>query len=677
MDQTLTKRWLQPARLLGLLPAAALILLALFEIEGTAIRLIIVFSLIHQALLFGKCQAPLEHPVVKFVLGAAFFLAIQSLAQAAWYYGGGSLGWLSDALSAAFATLAITFIPARSVKPEDETGKIPISRLWSVSTILIALFAGAYILLGAYRASTELAIRTPWPLLPPGTLLAFGLIIGSGLLAAWQTKRAWITALISGIGIFSLSAIPALVYRLGYGFDGFLHRASQNIILQTGTLEPKPLYYIGQYVLTTWLSRFWDLPLNAIDVWLVPSASIFLALAAYLALRGRASSLVGLSLLAPLAAFVTTTPQSFAYILGFTALGLAIAAQEGRLGAWLPIILGAWALIVHPLAGLPFLLITAAVLVIRLPYLSWPLVGASALSVPFAFLATGLNRQSEINWTSFVSTFLPNANHAALWPDWASLVIFFIPIALLALSIVAILRDAERRQLWLALLSGSVTLIVAGCILKAAGDFAFLIDYERGNYADRLFIVAALFALLPAMRGLGAVLRPSILLAIALMAWGSANVYAALPRHDAAATSRGWSVSLADFEAVRWIEQDANNQAYTVLANQSVSAAAVQSFGFKRYVKSPEGEDVFYYPIPTGGELYQLYLQAVGKETDIQSIREAARLGQSNLVYVVLNEYWWDAERVGENLSAIANAEQTISNGRARVFRFEFTEDSR
>ena len=127
-------------------------------------------------------------------------------------------------------------------------------------------------------------------------------------------------------------------------------------------------------------------------------------------------------------------------------------------------------------------------------------------------------------------------------------------------------------------------------------------------------------------------------------------------------------------EAVRWIDSDAQGAAYTVLANQSVSAAAVRELGFKRYHPSTgSGQALFYYPIPTGGELYQYFLEAVGREQTLEPIREAGQRTAASVVYVVVNDYWWDAERVAEELSTLADKETTTSDGRVRIFRFNLT----
>jgi hypothetical protein len=319
------------------------------------------------------------------------------------------------------------------------------------------------------------------------------------------------------------------------------------------------------------------------------------------------------------------------------------------------------------------------------------LILATAISVPLAFYLNGLRSGAHIAWDfsrlldftiyqTALSQLNAPATHVALWATWAAFVNFLFPFVLIACTFVACIRDHERRSSWIALLFLAGGMAVSGFILRTTGEFTFLVDYERGNYADRLFLISELLLLAPALAGATLlakriVQRPATNIAaflIFLVGWTSAQAYLALPRHDATIVGHGWSVGQADFEAVRWIDRDAAGKTYTVLADQSVSAAAVESFGFKRYVG-----DVFYYPIPTGGSLYEVYLRAVGSEPTRDIIKEAATLGNSALVYVVLNDYWWDATNVAENLKAIADRTYEIQNGKDTIYRFDFKSDKK
>ncbi len=640
------------------------------------------------------------------ILGVGILVATAATLQTALFYLGLRLGVATDALSeaAVFALAAaglwfrpIVEAPApETPEPEEPVGTAP----WIVPAILAssAALLLAAIAAGAQGAATDASIRTPWPLLPDGSLVAAGLLWALSLAAAAVRMPVALRTLIAACALGGTVVVAPLVYRVGFGFDGFLHVASEQIVERTGTLSPKPPYYIGQYAATTWLARRLDLPLVAVDRWLAPIAAALL-IPAGVALRRRGRGVWGMALL-PLAAFVATTPQSLAYILGLVAV---LGAAE-----WAVLLpFAAWSLTTHPLAGLPLALFAGAVFLARRQGAAPEgrirsadiarLVGAAlialaaAVAVPAAFVWLGGRSGTVIAWKldgamvdvwkSWAASIVPDFGNAfAAWPAWSRLAAQG-SIAALALAAGSSLRKSgsDRREAAVALLAaGALTL--AAAVLKTAGDFLFLIDYERGNYADRLVTLAALVlfpAALPALAGIARRLRQEgpALAALAIAAagtLGAGQTYASLPRHDALTLGRGWSVGRADIDAVRLIDADAGGRAYAVLANQSTSAAAVREFGFKRYV-----DDVFYYPIPTGGPLYEQFLQLVYREPSMEPIQEAARLTASERVYAVIDDYWNNAEALDESLSALADGTWTVGDPTAglghaaRVYRFD------
>ncbi len=677
--------------------------------KGIAASLVIVFVLFFYAHEFGTRWLPHRHPLLASFAGLLALLAGQSLAQTVAYYAGFSLDHTSDLLSLAttLTTFGVLNEIFRGGYPAIEENGSTAPR--ASDRLVVALLGASIVLCVAFvlrHAQTHgalQAIRTPWALLPAGTLAAVGIASVSGLLIAWRTKSPLLAALSSALVIASVTFIAPLIYKLGFGFDGFLHKASEQILATTGTLVPKPPYYIGQYVFTTWLSRLFQLPLDAVDTYLVPTLAAFLPFGFLFAFSKRqqaAWAVAGLAALLPLASFVVTTPQSFAYLLGIFGLCLAIGRRTDGRSIIPSLALVAWSCATHPIAGLPFL--GTLLLVLRIQHLEqreqrplrspivWLLILLTAFSVPFAFYLNSLRSSAHVAWDlspltrvqpyvdALVSAFTPPRLHTALWPDWTSYVLFLLPIVLVLLTVYAIRHDEEERPIWIALLFAALGTALAGFLLNVAGDFTFLIEYERSNYADRLFVIAHLLLLPPALSGFGSVMKRiknaplagASAFALLFIAWQGAQAYAALPRYDAADASHGWSVGSADIEAVRFIDHDAGKRPYTVLANQSVSAAAVQALGFKRYAG-----DVFFYPIPTGGPLYERYLQAVGDQPSLDIIKDAAKLGQTDLVYVVLNDYWWNADQVAEELGTIADSSYLIQNGKARVYRFDFSKD--
>ena len=268
-------------------------------------------------------------------------------------------------------------------------------------------------------------------------------------------------------------------------------------------------------------------------------------------------------------------------------------------------------------------------------------------------------------WSALAAWLVPwIGNKFTVWPALATLAMKALPFILLAGAAgSSILKPKKERQLAILSLAAACFLFLASVLLQSAGDFAFLIDYERGNYADRLKLLG-MFCLLPAslpafawMLNKAREKQPLVGAALfcGFLTLTAASAYNALPRHDALVVGRGWSVGQADLEAVRSIDRDAGSQAYTVLADQSVSAAAVSELGFKRYFG-----DVFFYPIPTGGPLYEIFLRMTYREPTPETVMDAGKLGGSKLVYVVINDYWWNAESVNQAIADFAPEQWTF-----------------
>ena len=679
------------------------------------IRFVWLFAILFHAWILGRRFLPTSNDTVQTVYGGTLFFAILALLQTVWFYTGTGMDSISDFCTVLLAMLAVQICNLLTHEP-DEPPQITVKETWTwkhtvsfLLSVAITMSAFLFVLHGAWSAQTTNALRTPWPLLPHGTLLAIALLWLCIPVTGWLTESAWWTACQAAFALFTTTAIAPLLYTLGFGFDGFLHVAGESQILTSGTLNPKPFYYIGQYVFTTWLSRGLALPVESIDRWLVPVACALLIPFSLFFSAKRESNLrrslwsFGLLLL-PLEAFIATTPQSFAYVLGVAALLLSLATAED-VHDFAPLLFAAWSVVVHPLAGVPFFFLCLALLIVRrtkatvhFPYkkvFAWTCALLAPFSVPALFILLSAfghtpiawNFQSIVSWTpwqSLLSSLVPWLGNAyTLWPAWTSFVAKSLPFVVLCGAITScVVSPKEQRTSYILLSVSSILFLVAGAILRAAGDFSFLIAYERGNYADRLTVIATLclvVASLPAMARLLEVARRrasllAVFLLVALGAFAAAQTYNALPRNDALVTGHGWSVGVSDIQAVQAIDADANSQPYTVLADQSVSAAAISQLGFKRY-----NGDVFYYPIPTGGPLYNVFLDMTYKQATRDTAAQAASLGGSKLVYVVVNDYWWNANNLDQTLAGIADKQWSFGPAggalgtSASVYKFDFS----
>jgi hypothetical protein len=697
-------------RLSEWLPLAGIALGAIISqilgLQGPTTAFFALFSVFAAGYLLGQRLLPTHSPLLSTWWGSLSALAVLMLARGVWFYLGGFLNTWGDTWTTV-GMIALTLTALMVIKkqhPDAEHAHATDRKTLIISLALTVLSVCGFLrvaLAAAHHATTD-SIRTPWPLMPWWTLTIIGGLWMVTLVHAWITHgRARICSLIQVVcAIGATVVMTPLLYTIGYGFDGFLHVAGETVLKTTGLLQPKPPYYMGQYVLVVWLSRLFDIDLAAVDRWLVPMAAMTLIPSAMFLIgtlkRQRVMNGAALVLI-PLNAFIATTPNGFATALGVTALLLTIGISDraSRLTcSAMSLLFALWSALTHPLIGLPILCVVIMA-ILRQSSRSWMkslailAAFAAGISVPLVFgIASGLGSSAGVNfdlgklanfntWWTLVAGVLPWVpNRYALWAQAAEWIVRLLPwITLIFAGLSLLPHDGadEHRPTRLFLLASASTFLAA-IVLHAAGDFGFLIDYERGNYADRLFFLAQLLliplALPEFMRRLDRVRQaawvPKIGVLVAIGFLGAGSAYAALPRNDAVTTNRGWSMGQADIDAVKLIDEDAGSKPYTVLANQSVSAAAVKTFGFKRY-----NGDVFFYPIPTGGPLYEIFLRASYEDPSRDTMREAARLGGSDQVYFVVNDYWWDAANLAESAASSSDRMFTIQNGKVKVFKYE------
>ena len=146
-------------------------------------------------------------------------------------------------------------------------------------------------------------------------------------------------------------------------------------------------------------------------------------------------------------------------------------------------------------------------------------------------------------------------------------------------------------------------------------------------------------------------------------------LYFSYPRYDSFFNSRGYSVSETDIAAVNWIN-GASQKDYIVLANQQVSAAALKQFGFKKYYSTADGNELFYYPIPTSSLLYQYYLDMVYKKPNQKTMSAAMTLAGVNEGYFILNKYWFAFPKILDEAKYSADSWTEFGAGQVYVFKY-------
>lgn len=537
-----------------------------------------------------------------------------------------------------------------------------------------------------YSGQSDRPILSPWQVVSGWFFLAYasGIIILFKL--SLSSSKLLTPALI--LQSFLLFGTAVIVYNIGYGFDPFIHEAAIKAIEKLGQIKPLTPYYLGQYSLIIVLHKLTSLDLSFWSKILIPSlAAITLPLIIMRWLKNHRGAEKNWSLAAifililPATIFIVTTPQNLAYL--FLLIIIFWPSQKTTLNEKVIIWFCALAaLVTQPIAGIPAVL---AALNLSLEKKSWhkfiyPLIIAGfTLAIPLAFyIFTSLDAKTAItlSWPNlkFLSGLIPaKANQETWWLNFIYLYNGLWGLIIFSLSLIGAWLSLKKKNLELIyrFFWPAIALIIAA-ILSSTINFHFLINYEQSNYPERLMITGLLFALpliIYSFKELAHLIGKSqkttiVSWIIIITAAATASIYLSYPRFDHYHNSHGYASSKADELAVKWIEEDSQGEPYVVLANQQVSAAALRHYGFKAYYNN-----IFYYPIPTSGELYKIFLNMVEKP-DLKEINQAQNLTGVNKIYFVLNSYWWEYPRLATEAAFIANKTEKIGDGQIMIFKF-------
>ncbi len=588
---------------------------------------------------------------------------------------------------------------------KEKRHRVP-NTVWIVAAGSLLLLSLLFSVLGAHPVTD--AVRSVWERLPESVFLL--LLLSTALVFAllWRGRERALSLVLLSVLLFAAISVAAIVFPLGFGFDSFIHKATEAHLAEFGTITPKPFYYIGQYALVLLAHHGFLIPIDLADTFLVPVlTALLLPMAWYFAaahiVRKKSVAMLTLSgmFLLPLSSFIVTTPQGLAnlwtLLLILASIPYLLEHEHPRLRV---LALGAIAtLLIHPIAGIPtllyfmflatdpsrtnprtpttnrivrILLISFASIVLPLSFAVNAFISGQSLGIDLAAL-NPLTWFSNLNLTVFFeSRFDPLLDIVYLYGLNAMLVL----VILATFAWFEYRKELSRR--FRAILLMVMALAINYFIMSGALEFTFLIDYERANYAARLLPLIGLFLTPYVILGLGhlfmniktqpVILRGGAL--VLLVAIATSSVYMAYPRRDAYETSRGFNVSQADIDAVHLVESLAGPQPYLALANQSVSAAAISEIGFQYF------EDLFFYPIPTGGALYEVFLQMneqPSRETAKQALNLVPQHGDVNRLYFLVNNYWWQAPRIIETAKTTADDWRSVGEeGQVYVFEYLF-----
>ncbi len=548
------------------------------------------------------------------------------------------------------------------------------------------------------------SVRSPWERIDSSVILIFFLSTLLIFTLLYKGRERAMTIPLFIFLLFVFLSVVSIVFPIGYGFDSFIHKATETHLAEFGTITPKPFYYIGQYVLVLFSHHAFSIPVDFADTFLVPLlAAIMLPLAWFSAAAHTTNkpktatlALVGIFLL-PLGSFISTTPQGLAnlwILLGILA-SVPFLFDQNNPSKLFFFLIGLSTLLIHPIAGIPLIIyfvlfflnshkdehpmkraffwcvVISSSVVLPLSFITNAIVSNQKLGVNLANLNPILLFQSLNFGVLFENKFSPLLDLVYLYGENVLLIVFLIS----AWAYFVYRKELSNR--FKVLIIMVFILAINYLILSNAIDFSFLIDYERSNFSSRLLPLMAFFMSPFLILGLGHIsvnlrTRPvsiKIITIVLFVTVATSAFYITYPRRDAYETNRGFNVGQADIDAVYLIDDWAEGVPYVVLANQSVSAAAIKEIGFNYY------GDMFFYPIPTGDALYQHFLQ-MNADPNTTTAKAAVELvpmhGDVNTLFYVVNNYWWEAPKIIERAKATANDWRSVGGGLAFIFRYDF-----
>ncbi len=575
-----------------------------------------------------------------------------------------------------------------------------------LNKINLALIVGYFTLIALafyrfYQARSDRALISPWQVINYDFFWFYALsaLILTVLLSRIKIKTGLKLALISVYYFLSFGA-AVIIYKIGYGFDPFIHQATMELIAFQGVVLPKTPYYLGEYSLIIILSKISGLTIYFLNKFLVPAlAALFLPAALYNFLKRQVKSSPAIFLtilfllILSFSPFIATTPQNLSYL--FLILAVLSAASSDNFGRVLILSLASAA--IHPLAGLPAIALTAFVALKKYEdriKSEWRKIIKTAIwlftawSIPTAlFFSSGAERASIGGGKILLASWLnllgapSGAGREDIILNFVYLLTSNYPLLMILLIISALWYTGRSKNIPEHFRTANRGLILISSALLLAyflsGQIILdgIINYEQSGYADRLLIAIMIFLLPSLALLLGNIIsrvlqaKPAIRIIWLILGLGvlSVGLYVSYPRFDKYFNSRGYSTGANDIAAVNSIDAEASAP-YIVLANQPVSAAALQSFGFNHYYRTGGGE-LYFYPIPTGSPLYQYYLDMVYKNPDRASLIKALDLAGVDNGYLVINKYWNQSGRVISEAKLTADKWWTIND---EVFIFKY-----
>ncbi|OGH76894.1 MAG: hypothetical protein A2301_02520 [Candidatus Magasanikbacteria bacterium RIFOXYB2_FULL_40_13] len=598
------------------------------------------------------------------------------------------------------------FIPPK--KPEEAKDFNPVEKvsfkLSRFTAVFLFLAIDIFLIFHLTANRTFGLMPSPWQAVEYWFFIFYAIATGLLFFLIYTRNSTSEKIILTGLHIFTTFAITAILYPLGYGFDAFVHRATEVWILNNGFISPKQPYYIGQYGFVVWLAQITKIPLFYIDIYLVPIlASLTLPAGIFYSLKHSFPTMkkyavygVWLIPFIPFLSLHLTTPHNIALLFSILIVFFSFAFLHDKLDLKILLLLALAAICAHPLVGAPILIFVLAVILAKkcspkklfalLPVLFLIL----SVSLPAMFIMN--NIRMGAGWPEFTNPLLGINKFFELFArpywyatntpliyellySWQRLIVPVVIIAGIA-GFIQYQRKNKNILLYVFPVS-AVGFVASAWLLRSWVVFPDVVSYEQGDFPLRLVKASVLF-LLPFVSYLLSLILQKIevlkkrkiylgLILITSSIFLMFSLYLSYPQRNIKARFPGLNVTTTDFKTVEWIHNQHNDYDYIVLANQLVSAAALTDYSFAKYFQTPNDE-IFYYSVPTGGLLYKQYGKMLYEGQKREYMEEAMDLTGVKKSYFVINSYWANSDKIIDGAKKTADAWQIMDEGKTWIF---------
>jgi len=570
------------------------------------------------------------------------------------------------------------------------------------STTLQLLFTLSQITLFSilFSHQTDELLVSPWQALNFVFFLIYAFSLFLYFLIVKKVHISLFTKLLFLISIFALSySIVPIIYTLGFGYDGFIHRTAENYIHTFGSISPKTPFYIGQYSVIVWLHSLTGISLFFLDVTFVPFlASLLLPLVLFFTLRNAYKideekslqiSLFPLSLF--FISFYLTSPHNVVLLFLILSIFILFNYIKNILPWYIPFTTVLVALCTHILLGAPLLLFFIAIVIgknihNKKIFYSLAFVYSFLLAFLFPVLFAIYNSLSGYDFPTIINPFTKIQLFLELFqrPFWHkehggyildSLYVwqYSIPIILCYISVAGYFFHKKKEKEYILFPLTALGLFLGAWLLRSFIYFPNLEEAEQSNYPMRLVIASILFMLPWAIYFLTQLkinlkTYQKYIVMIIFSGILMTTLYFSYPQRNPKVFFPGFNITKYDFEAVHWIhEREKDNADYVVLANTLVSATAMTEYGFQKYY-TISGVEQFYYSTPSGSPLYTEYLNMIYDKAKRDHIQSVMNMTNTKTVYFILNKYWRNYDKVAIEAKKTADEWHVIGKEDVYVF---------